>query len=125
MRRGQFLSTALALVLSLALVGCGDGAVTESAGSVAPTGSVPGEGLRWPSEEYYAGWFDRDGEMVFRYFSDHADAAVAELEAHGHGGLPSRYSSAEWQQNEGGDLRHGTVPRRTPRYRLPRRRRPV
>ncbi len=98
MRRGQFLSTARALVLSLALVGCGDGAVTESAGSVAPTGSVPGEGLRWPSEEYYAGWFDRDGEMVFRYFSDHADAAVAELEAHGHGGLPSRYSSAEWQQ---------------------------
>ncbi len=88
----------LTVGLSLALVGCGDGVAIEPAGSAAPTASVPGEGLRWPSEEYYAGWFDRDGEMVFRYFSDHEQAARAQLEAHGHEGLPSRYSSAEWER---------------------------
>jgi hypothetical protein len=36
--------------------------------------------------------------VVLRYFSDHEEAALAELEAHGREGLPSRYSSAEWEQ---------------------------
>lgn len=89
---------AMACGFCLALVGCGDSAATESPGSSAPSTSATGEGLLWPSEGYYAGWFERGGQMVFRYFSDHEQSAIRELQAHGYEGLPSRYSSAEWDQ---------------------------
>lgn len=36
--------------------------------------------------------------MVLRYFTDLEQADLAELKAHDHEGLPSRYSSTEWER---------------------------